>query len=85
MVAKCANPKCNRQFHHLGKGKLFLLPPSHSSDDLMWKVEKLTDYCYWLCPECSQAFTITRQGSRLVVSRREQANAPNIIRYPKAA
>ena len=85
MVAKCANPGCNRQFRKLSKGKLFLLPPSHDPADLMWKVGKLTDYCYWLCPDCSQTHMIARQGAELIVSRREQSNAPIVITHPKAA
>jgi hypothetical protein len=85
MVAKCANPECNRQFRQLNKGKLFLLPPSQDPAILMWKVGKLTDYCYWLCPKCSQTYTIGRQGSELIVSRREQSKAPNVIKHPKAA
>ncbi len=68
MVAKCANPDCNRQFRQLSQGRLFLLPPS---TDLMWRVEKLTDYCYWLCPACSKTHIISRQGTELIVSRRE--------------
>jgi hypothetical protein len=85
MVAKCANPECSRQFRQLSKGKLFLLPPSHDPTDLTWKVGKLTDYCYWLCPECSQTYTVGRQGSELIVSGREQSTAPNVITHPKAA
>jgi hypothetical protein len=70
MVAKCSNPKCNRQFRHLSKGRLFLLPPSVESAEMMWKVDRLADYCYWLCPECSQQYTIARVGRELVFSRK---------------
>ena len=68
MVAKCANPECNRQFRQLSKGRLFLLPPS---DEMMWRVERLTDYCYWLCPSCSQTHTVLRHGPELIVSKQE--------------
>ena len=53
MVAKCANPTCNRRFHDLSKGRLFVLPP------LSEYVVRLSDYCYWLCPECDATHTIT--------------------------
>lgn len=68
MVAKCFNPQCNRRFHQLSKGKLFLLPPSANAPDMLWRVDRLLDYCYWLCPECANEHTIMRSGSELVVS-----------------
>jgi hypothetical protein len=68
MVAKCANPECNRQFRQLSKGRLFLLPPS---DEMMWRVDRLSDYCYWLCPSCSQTHVVLRQGPELIVSKQE--------------
>lgn len=71
MVAKCANPKCNRQFRHLNKGRLFLLPPSPDSAELIWRTNRLTEYCFWLCPECSGEYTIARVGSALMVSKLE--------------
>lgn len=69
MVAQCANPECNRQFRQLSKGRLFLLPPSPDSTELMWRTNKLTDHCYWLCPECSKQYTIERVDSGVLVSR----------------
>lgn len=71
MVANCANPTCNRKFRQLSKGRLFLLPPSDGPADLMWNVQRLSDHCYWLCPECAQTHTIARQGSKITVSRHE--------------
>jgi hypothetical protein len=55
------------------KGRLFLLPPLQDSSHLLWRTDRLADYCYWLCPECSQAYTIEREGTALIVSKREQA------------
>jgi hypothetical protein len=66
MVAKCANPTCNRQFHDLSKGRLFVLPPLNEY------VVRLSDYCYWLCPECDATYTITRYGSEVIVIARER-------------
>ena len=54
MVAKCANPECNREFRELNKGRLFLLPPDTT-------VSRLIDYCYWLCPDCAAAYTLERE------------------------
>lgn len=55
MVAKCANPRCNKEFRELNKGRLYLLPPGMA-------VPKLIDYCYWLCPDCASTFVIEREG-----------------------
>jgi len=75
MVAKCSNPACNREFRELSKGRLFLLPPTHNCyADPAWKVDKLSDYCYWLCPECDVTHTITRGESEVVVSERTSSN-----------
>lgn len=71
MVARCSNPACNREFRELSKGRLFLLPPirRHYSN-VNGKVEKLSDYCYWLCPECDVTHTITRLDSEVMVIER---------------
>ncbi len=65
MVAKCANPTCNRQFQELSKGRLFVLPPTNEY------VVRLSDYCYWLCPECVAKYTVLRDGSELFIVARE--------------
>jgi hypothetical protein len=72
MVAKCSNPACNRPFRELSKGRLFLLPP-HDYSESMRRDARLSDYCYWLCPECEATHTITRcgPGSEVVVTVRE--------------
>ena len=71
MVAQCANPACNREFRELSKGRLFLLPPTHQESLATWGDRKLSDYCYWLCPECEATHTITRDESEVVVSKRD--------------
>ena len=75
MVATCANPDCGHEFRQLSKGRLFLLPPIQSSSNLRWRVDRLADYCYWLCPECSQAYTIEREGTELTVSKQDHGPA----------
>ena len=81
MVAKCANPACKRIFRELSKGRLFLLPPArHCYSDPLGTVDKLSDYCYWLCPECDGIYTIMRHESEVVVSVRAQGTPhPNPI------
>jgi hypothetical protein len=69
MEAKCSNPACNREFQQLSKGRLYLLPPTQSPL-ASWGGGKLSDYCYWLCPECDARHTLTRCGSEVVVSVR---------------
>ena len=75
MVAKCANPACNRLFRELSKGRLFLLPPTPDSSYWTWSAGKLSDHCYWLCPECDATYTITRFGSEVVVSVHDPGTA----------
>ena len=71
MVAQCANPACNREFRELSKGRLFLLPPDrHANAVAMGKVERLSDYCYWLCSECDATHTITRHELEVLVAVR---------------
>ena len=64
MVATCANPSCNRQFHDLSNGRLFVLPPFDNHG------VRLSDHCYWLCPECAVKYTITQYESEVVISVR---------------
>ena len=70
MVAKCANPACNQEFRELSKGRLFLLPP-HDYSESMRRDARLSDYCYWLCPDCDATYTLVRCESEVVVSVRE--------------
>ena len=79
MVAMCSNPGCNRHFQQLSKGCLYLLPPTQDNFGL-WGGGKLSDYCYWLCPECDATHTLTRCGSEVVVNKREPAYAPPLRR-----
>jgi hypothetical protein len=64
MVVNCANPSCNRVFHELSKGRLFVLPPFNDH----WA--RLSDYCYWLCPECADKYTILQYESEVVINMR---------------
>ena len=81
MVAKCANPACNREFRELSKGRLFLLPPTgRNYSGATAKVERLSDYCYWLCPECDATHMIVRRESEVVVSVRGPGNPYSYLR-----
>jgi hypothetical protein len=71
MVAKCSNPACDCLFRELSKGRVFLLPPTPDSSYWTWSAGNLSDYCYWLCPECDATLTITRWESGVVVRPRE--------------
>src|SRR3974390_61668 len=70
MVAKCSNPTCNREFRELNKGRLYLLPPTEMPF-ASWGRGKLSDYCYWLCPECDVTHTVERYGSEVVFALRD--------------
>ena len=70
MVAKCVNVACDREFRELSKGRLFLLPPTEMPF-LSWGRGNLSDYCFWLCPECDATYTVTRGEAGVVVSRRD--------------
>jgi hypothetical protein len=51
---------------------LYFLPPINPI------TERLSEYCYWLCAECSIVFAMTRyQGQiTLVAKERRQAQPP---------
>jgi hypothetical protein len=85
MVAQCANPACNHESRELSKGRLFVLPPTRHDSPATWNDRKLSDYCYWLCPECEATYTITRDESEVVVCKRVptlQGSAPVVRRRP---
>ena len=66
MVSRCCNPACNCLFRELSKGRLFLLPPTHTYSDSI----RLSDHCYWLCPKCNATYTVMRLGPEVVVGER---------------
>ena len=70
MVAKCANGSCKREFTELSKGRLFLLPPTG-----MQGGERLSEFCYWLCPDCSSLYTLELEGSSPVLRARGRERA----------
>ena len=70
MVAKCVNPACDREFRELSKGRLFLLPPTEMPF-VSWGRGRLSDYCFWLCPDCDATHTIMRGESGVVVCPRD--------------
>lgn len=69
MVARCANPQCDREFRELSKGRLFLLPPTPEFGEFMVPTSRLIDYCYWLCPQCAVTHNISCHGMTIVVSK----------------
>lgn len=71
MVARYANPACDREFRELGKGRLFLLPPVPEFRESLSSVPKLIDHCYWLCPQCALMYTIELQGTKPVMTSNE--------------
>ena len=83
MIAKCANPTCNREFRELSKGRLFIRSRRTvmPDDDPDGKPMRLIDYCYWLCPECEATNTITRHESQVSVTARR----PGTLQIPPPA
>ncbi len=69
MEVRCVNPDCNRAFRELNKGRLFLLPPPQEEPELTWKVEKLVDHSYWLCPDCAKTYIVILDGTEPVIRR----------------
>jgi hypothetical protein len=61
MLVYCSNSGCARQFHQPSQARLYFLPPSD------YVVERFSEYCYWLCPECSIEFAIKRHEGQVVV------------------
>ena len=45
MLAKCANPECEAQFHYLGEGQLYCVQPPRGHDGN-------AEY-FWMCDECA--------------------------------
>jgi hypothetical protein len=63
VVGKCANQKCNRDFHYLAEGRLFAFRHPRCS-------RQQTQY-WWLCGKCAETLTIhfDRDGRVHVVSK----------------
>jgi len=65
MISKCANPKCEVDFHYLRGGKLYrfdIRRPKEPCPDLPNAIlaqnpSKTTVY-FWLCEKCSQVNTV---------------------------
>ena len=77
MVATCV--RCHCDFKQLSKGRLFLLPPPLNSSEFMWGISgRLADHCYWLCCECSREHVVERDGTELVVRKRDQVPTGNM-------
>ncbi len=71
MISKCANPECGARFRYLRSGKLFHFEVTTSDSKpgdtktpkkLVRKLEH-----FWLCGECSTAFTLRHERSQGVV------------------
>jgi hypothetical protein len=76
VVARCANPACNRLFEDLSKGRLFLLPLTQiPSPDSTSNGDRLIDLGYWLCPECAATYSIARTGTDVVIAERGPGTA----------
>ncbi len=45
MLAKCANPECEAQFHYLGEGQLYCFEPPRGHDGN-------AEY-FWMCDTCA--------------------------------
>ena len=51
MVAKCANPTCNSEFHYLGDGRIFI-------GEVLTGESLRTHRYAWLCAKCSGQMTV---------------------------
>lgn len=87
MLSKCANPECTEALHYFGKGKLFEV---HFEDAVLCekagrvpfeleltKQEKSVEH-FWLCPDCSDRFTVAldRQNNVLILPHGKTRPAP---------
>ena len=58
--AKCANPKCPVAFNWFGGGRFFRFKSDSAANDH-------GVHHYWLCKNCSRAFTLSTQGQEIVL------------------
>lgn len=76
MVNQCANPVCKKPLHYLREGRVFLFSRSSSSVDNHKLPSRLEHY--WLCGDCSMAFTLEmddKNGVKLVESKHRRFRA----------
>jgi hypothetical protein len=78
MFAKCANPSCSRRFQELSRGRLFVLPPFNNHG------VRLSDYCYWLCPECAVEYSINQYESEVLITVRGHSSPNSACATPLA-
>jgi len=58
MLSRCANPECGKPLHYLREGRVFLFNVPTS------KTESPRREHFWLCGDCSMAYTMTQQENQ---------------------
>jgi hypothetical protein len=72
MLAKCANPECNSQFHFFRDGRIFQFDISRSAKaDGAAKPSRKVEH-FWLCGRCAERMTM----------KLEKHKGPVLVRLP---
>jgi hypothetical protein len=66
---KCANPTCPRAFDWFRGGRFFRFKNDFAANHHGVRH-------YWLCENCSHAFTLANQGQEVVVEPRAKVSVP---------
>ncbi len=89
MISKCANPKCEIEFHYLRGGRLYrfdLRRPKKSSPNvpnaILAKNPSKTTVYFWLCEQCCQANMVQfsmKEGMRVVPIARSPLRFSTVV------
>jgi hypothetical protein len=71
MIAKCANPVCRKDFDHLIGGRFFRFRLIEAEVSVIPGATQNTHHVihYWLCPVCSNMFSLSHAETGKVILR----------------
>jgi len=76
MISKCANPDCFAPFDYL-EGHLFRFPRHYPPNEAPPNSHLVQHF--WLCPQCSETYTIENRGEFVLIPRKLRHSAQSCV------